>query len=167
MSDANEAKGRGDPGRTIHGPAISAYMFFEVFGATAGSTASGPVRTAKLRAHDRHEIWLESCDDQLRSLEGELAIFRAPHQAPSVTGHRGSLSRGSPYKLTLFLSEQELALAEARLMSSGGETILMVEFDVEYHQGWESPGGYSPAYGVRYWDDVAYPHVEIDRFELE
>ena len=43
---------------------------------------------------------------------------------------------------------------------------LELTFDVEYEQSFESPGGYDKVQGVRYWDDVRYPDVEIESFSF-
>lgn len=163
MSNEIEADESRRPGRTVCGPAISNFMFFDVSEAAAGSTA-GPLVTAALRLNDRQEVWLESCGVELNSFEGKLEIFPASN---GTGGPRGRLSRTASFEVSIYLQEEELAVIVPKLVSTDGPVLLMVEFDVEYCQGWESPGGYSPDYGVRYWDDVLYPQVAVDRYRFE
>lgn len=165
MSDAGERQGRWDSGRMVNGAAISCSIFFEAANASESMDADGPVLTARLRALDRQEVWLESCDLELSTFEGTLEIFRAPRAGRD--GLRGLLSRTDSYTVALHLDEEELALVRERLLDSDGRAPLRLEFDVEYRQGWESPGGYSSDYGVRYWDDVAYPQVPIDEHRFD
>lgn len=161
MSNAAERPGTWDSGRMVYGAAISCTIFFEATNASASMNATGPVISASLRALNRQEVWLQSCDEELSTFEGTLEIFRASRHPGD--GIRGLLSRTDSYKIALYLGEEELALVRERLLGGGERRATMrVDFDVEYRQGWESPGGYSSDYGVRYWDDVAYPQVRID-----
>lgn len=141
--------GRPDP-RMISGAVISNAIFLDVRDI---SVEGGDLR-ARLVASPRHEIWLESTGAPLQSLAGRLHIVD-----PVAGAERpAQLTRdGDGFCVDLSLSREE----RARLGAS-----LTLFFDVEYAEGYESPGGYSAAYGVRYWDDVAYPVVDVDRVEF-
>jgi hypothetical protein len=133
----------------ISGAVISNVVFLDV----RDISEEGDDLRARLVASPRHQIWLESTG-ALQSLAGRLHIVD-----PVAGAERpAQLSRdGDGFRVDLSLSHEE----RTRLGAS-----LTLVFDVEYAEGYESPGGYSAAYGVRYWDDVAYPVVDVDRVEF-
>lgn len=136
----------------ISGPVISNHVFLEVRDVRADDIAL----RAQLIASPRHEIWLESTGATLQSLVGLLCIAEL---ADGAAKSPARLTRdGDGFRVDLSLSREE----RSRIGAS-----LTLVFDVEYAEGYESPGGYSAAYGVRYWDDVAYPVVDVDRAEFD
>ena len=136
----------------ISGAVISNAILLDVRDLSADNDAL----PARLVASPRQEIWLESSGETLQSLGGRLHIVDPVDGAD----RQARLSRdGDGFCVDLSLSREE----RARL---GAKTSLTLFFDVEYAEGYESPGGYSAAYGVRYWDDVAYPVVDVDRVEF-
>ena len=147
---------RKDP-RMVSGAVIANVIFLDV---TDVITEDGAFR-ARLTASDRHEVWLESTGEQLRALAGFLRVVEED------AAHTATLARdadGYRVELTLPRVEREriAALAATRQRVS-----LKLTFDVEYREGYESPGGYAPDHGVRYWDDVAFPSVDADAFAFE
>lgn len=144
-----------DP-RMVSGAVIANVIFFDV---TDVITEDSALR-ARLTASDRHEVWLESTGEQLRALAGSLRVV----EAEGDVARTATLTRDADgYRVALRLPRGDIAT----LQSGEGKSALKLAFDVEYREGYESPGGYSPDYGVRYWDDVAYPSVAADRFEFE
>lgn len=140
-----------DP-RMISGAAISNVVFLEISGLA-------PDGTAGLRALAVHEIWLESRGETLDQLPARLEIGEGDAPARLLREADGYCVR-----LTLPAPAAE---ALRRRLTAGARPALTLRFDVEYHEGFESPGGYDSAHGVRYWDDVTYPDVQADGFELE
>lgn len=139
-----------DP-RMISGAAISNEVFLEISGLA-------PDATAGLRALPVHEIWLESTGEPLDQLPGRLEIGLGDAPARllrEADGYRVRLTLRVPAAETL-----------RRQLTAGARPALTLRFDVEYHEGFESPGGYDSAHGVRYWDDVTYPNVQADSFDL-
>lgn len=147
----------GADARMVSGAAISNFIFFEM----SGLTREAGFITAALRPLRRQEIWLESTGDRLENLAGDLRI--AEFASPNI-GASGRISRqSSGYTVELWLSREDYLQALAR---SAGALLTLV-FDVEYREGYESPGGYSDDFGVRYWDDVLYPIAACTRFSIE
>jgi hypothetical protein len=163
MTNANGAMPKGAVGRTVHGPVISNFMFFRVLGAEQ-AVASNPVVTACLRAQSCHEIWIASCDDQMSSFRGTLEL----HGAASGSAPEGGncLVRTDTYNVDLRLDADAFSEFCAHRLRSNHGIDLVLEFDVEYMEGYESPGGYSEAFGIRYWDDIAFPRVPIHRYRF-
>lgn len=151
-----------DP-RMVSGAVISNVIFFQVVNGSVG--ADGSFR-ATLQALPRHEVWLESCEQALADLIGTLDIVgvTAPAEAAPIPNFL-SRDAGDSYSVRLHLPSQELARLCSNLPNYPASE-LMLAFDVEYREGYESPGGYAPDYGIRYWDDRQYPSVAIDRFEF-
>ena len=141
--------------RMVSGAVIANYIFFDI---EKPSTGDGSFR---IRALPRHEIWLESTQERLGELAGELKISSVATQEGA-----GRLSReGAGYKLELYTtSEKDGALDQ---LSASERCTVSVIFDVEYQQSYDSPGGYSDAHGIHYWDDVRYPIVELSRFKIQ
>jgi hypothetical protein len=135
----------------VSGAAIANYIFFEI--------ATPPLADGSfaLRALPRHEIWLESTRGSLADLVGALRIVA------SDSGRSVLRRTGQGYEIELSGSSDQTF----DKLQTGARWTLTAMFDVEYQEAYESPGGYSSAYGVGYWDDVAYPSVELSRFEIE
>lgn len=128
------------------GAVIANAIFFEILPAHADGVL-------RLRATPQHEVWLESTQALLEACEGVLRIVDGADRGA------GRLIRTKAgYALELHATAAALNLSAQRT--------LIAHFDVEYQQSYESPGGYSDAYGIRYWDDVAYPSVALSRFEI-
>lgn len=137
--------------RMVSGAAIANSIFFEI---VTPALADG---SFSVRALPRHEIWLESAEARLADLVGALRIDA------SETGRSVLRRTAQGYEIALSASSDQMFGA----LQSGARCTLTAMFDVEYQEAYESPGGYSSAYGVGYWDDVAYPSVELSRFTIE
>lgn len=149
----NPSSKQSDP-RMVSGAAIANVIFFDV--TDMATDADGALR-ARLTASDRHEVWLESTGEQLRALAGFLSVVEGDATCAAT------LSRDADgYRVDLRLLSGDIA----NLISTEGRNALNLVFNVEYREGYESPGGYAPDHGVRYWDDVAYPSVDADGFEF-
>lgn len=140
---------RTDP-RMVSGAVIANDIFFEILTPAREDGAFG------LRATARHEVWLESTGQSLDALDGVVRISDAAQRTAQCAGRLVRTPSG--YMLELFAAPETLTRADGRSLTA--------TFDVEYQQSYESPGGYSEAHGVRYWDDVAYPVVEVARFDI-
>lgn len=147
-----------DP-RMISGAVIANVIFLHVTDVAAGDG----VLHARLTASDAHEVWLESTGGLLQALPGHLRIVDVERNV----ARSARLTRDADgYRVDLTLPRVEREQIARLAVSRDGAFSLTLGFDVEYREGYESPGGYAPDYGVRYWDDVAYPSVYADRFEF-
>ncbi|MFD1189077.1 hypothetical protein [Phenylobacterium conjunctum] len=140
--------------RMISGAAISNEIFFEI------SNLAPDGRTAALQVLPIQEIWQESSGEPLNQLPGVLEFVGDDDVAQTSNLQR----EDAGYRVQLALPRGDHDALCRRLAGSGARLKLI--FNVEYSQGFESPGGYSDAHGVRYWDDVTYPRVSIDGFEI-
>ncbi len=138
----------------ISGAAISNEIFFEIVDLTPDG------RTAALQVLPIQDVWLESSGEPLNQLRGVLELVVGGDGAQTSNLQR----EAAGYRVQLALSESD-RVALRRRLAEGGARLKLI-FNVEYSQGFDSPGGYSDAHGVRYWDDVAYPCVSIDGFEV-
>lgn len=141
--------------RMISGAAISNEIFLEIVDLAPDG------RTAALQILPVQDVWLESSGEPLNQLRGVLELVVGGDGAQTSNLQR----EAAGYRVQLALSESDHDVLRRRLVDGGGAQLKLV-FDVEYSQGFDSPGGYSDAHGVRYWDDVAYPTVRIDGFEV-
>lgn len=146
----------GSDGRMVFGAVISNVIFFREAGRTSDMAF-------KLRALPRHEVWLESTHGPLENLDGTLRILNDADGGGTGVGYLSRNDHG--YQLVLNAFDKGTEIKLQRLRASDGCT-LVAGFDVEYQQGYESPGGYSDAYGIRYWDDVRYPVVALTSFDV-
>lgn len=158
FSDDGPSVAQPDP-RMVCGPVISNYIFLNVCDIEAHQTGLA----AHLSALPRHKIWLESTGAPLQLLSGRLHIVEPVVGAEE---RHARLSRdGDSFRVDLSLASEERSRILDLSAGSAG-TLLTLVFDVEYAEAYESPGGYSAAYGVRYWDDVVFPVVDVDYIEF-
>lgn len=122
------------------------------------------VPLADIVASESHEIWLESTGASLR----ELAVWIHVNRLPDVaTTSRARLRRDRDgVHLDFALTQGDIQKFELLNAWGAATSTATLIFDVEYAEGYDSPAGYSPASGIHYWDDVAYPSVEADAFEF-
>lgn len=149
-----------DP-RMVSGPVISNVIFFAVSDLQQLDDASGRALGGQLQSLTTQEVWLESSGESLDRLQGRLEVVTEGGATPCSSLRR----EGDGYRVRLVLSVDDYSRLHIDV-PPGGSAELRLLFDVEYREGFESPGGYSSAHGVRYWDDVAYPHVRVDGFEF-
>jgi len=143
----------------VSGAVISNETFSEVLApARVDELRSSPWR---LRALELQTVWLESEDTSLQQRPGSLTLRAEAMGAQGATLRRDA--HGHRFELTTCAGTY---VALHRGLAGAGRANLRPWFDVEYREGYESPGGYSADHGVRYWDDVLYPVVRADRFEF-
>lgn len=151
---------QGHDRRMVCGPVISKYIFLNVSDMHVGQE---DIR-ARLIASPRQEIWLESSGAQLQDLSGRLHIV-IPDDGP-LERHARICRDGDGYCVEVSLPRADRAGIVRLGADCRSTTSLKLVFDVEYAESYESPGGYSAVYGVRYWDDVHYPIVDADHVEF-
>ncbi len=148
-----------DP-RMVCGPVISNYIFLNVCDVSVGDD---DIR-ARLIASPRQEIWLESSAAQPKDSSGRLHIVIPDDGA--TERHARIFRESDGYCVELSLCREDWTGIVCLCADDSSTISLRLIFNVEYAQSYESPGGYSAAYGVRYWDDVRYPIVDADQIEF-